>query len=263
MAHIIEDRVMETSTTTGTGNLSLAGAVTGFRAFDDVMANGDTCYYLIEAVDGDGVPTGDWETGFGTFNDTDTLVRTTVLESSNAGAAVNFAAGTKRAALTRPGATLNKRLIATIDYTSTPSASNDIAITGYDEVWLEFDGLTIVAAGEYGWRLSSDNGSTFFDGASDYTITAYNQTVADNNVNRSIARISSGATTGLSGFVHIRGLNRTGVKPHFTVGSSMIVGAAGMGFGHVNQTGGPFTHVRVVKLSGNNSTAGIIYVYGI
>jgi hypothetical protein len=101
VAHIIEDRVMETSTTTGTGNFTLAGAVTGFVDFDSVMANADTCYYLIEAVDGNGVPTGSWETGFGTFNDTDTLVRTTVIRSSNANAAVNFAAGTKRVSLTQ------------------------------------------------------------------------------------------------------------------------------------------------------------------
>lgn len=99
MALIIEDRVMETSTTTGTGNFSLAGAVAGFRDFDSVMANGDTCYYLIEAVDANGVPTGDWETGLGTFNDTDTLVRTTVSRSSNSNAAVSFAAGTKRVTL--------------------------------------------------------------------------------------------------------------------------------------------------------------------
>lgn len=99
MAHIVEDRVAETSTTTGTGNFTLAGAITGFVAFDDVMANGDTCYYMIEAVDSGGTPTGEWETGLGTFNDTDTLVRTTVSRSSNAGAAVNFSAGTKRVAL--------------------------------------------------------------------------------------------------------------------------------------------------------------------
>jgi hypothetical protein len=105
MALIIEDRVMETSTSTGTGDITLAGAVAGFRAFDDVMADGDTCYYVIEAVDADGVPTGDWETGLGTFNDTDTLTRTVVSRSTNANAAVSFAAGTKRVALTLISAT--------------------------------------------------------------------------------------------------------------------------------------------------------------
>lgn len=95
MALIVADRVFETTTTTGTGALSLAGAVTGFQAFDDVCANNDTAYYSLWAVDGNGNPTGAWETGLGTFTDTDTLTRTTVHASSNAGAAVNLAAGTK------------------------------------------------------------------------------------------------------------------------------------------------------------------------
>jgi hypothetical protein len=96
MALIVADRVLESSTSTGTGNFSLAGAATGYRAFDDVCANGDTVYYTIEAVDGNGNPSGAWETGLGTFNDTDTLVRTSVSASSNANNAVDFAAGTKR-----------------------------------------------------------------------------------------------------------------------------------------------------------------------
>lgn len=99
MALIVADRVMESSTTTGTGNFALAGAYTGYRAFDDVMANADTCYYCIQAIDVNGNPSGDWEVGLGTFNDTDTLVRTTPAASSNGGAAVNFSAGTKRVTL--------------------------------------------------------------------------------------------------------------------------------------------------------------------
>lgn len=96
MAHIAEDRVQETSTTTGTGNLTLAGAVTGFRTFASVMANNDTCWYAI--VDS---TNNAWETGLGTFvSATPALARTTVLESSNAGAAVSFAAGTKNVFIT-------------------------------------------------------------------------------------------------------------------------------------------------------------------
>lgn len=96
MALIIADRVMESATTTGTGSFALGGAHTGYRAFDDVCANGDTVYYVIEGLDTNGNPNGEWECGLGTFNDTDTLARTTPQASSNAGAAVNFSAGTKR-----------------------------------------------------------------------------------------------------------------------------------------------------------------------
>jgi hypothetical protein len=108
MALIVADNVMETTTTTGTGALSLAGAITGFRAFDDVCANGDTCYYSLYAVDANGNRSGDWEVGLGTFTDTDTLTRTTVHASSNAGAAVSFEAGTKYIQLDATATYLNK-----------------------------------------------------------------------------------------------------------------------------------------------------------
>lgn len=96
MAHIIKDRVKETSTSTGTGTFSLAGAMTGFRAFSAVCSVGDTVRYAIQAVDSNGAPSGDWEVGYGTYSAANTLTRTTVVDSSNAGSAVNFAAGTKQ-----------------------------------------------------------------------------------------------------------------------------------------------------------------------
>lgn len=97
MAHITQNRVLESTTTTGTGALTLAGAVTGFRTFASVMAAADTCFYEIWEVDANGLATGNYEAGLGTFNTT--LTRTTVLDSSNAGSAVNFAAGTKLVAI--------------------------------------------------------------------------------------------------------------------------------------------------------------------
>lgn len=100
MAHISEDRVLETSTTIGTGALTLAGAVTGYRTFASQMATSDTCNYAVWGVDANGTPTGEWEGGIGTYSATNTLTRTTVLESSNAGAAVSFSAGTKYVAIT-------------------------------------------------------------------------------------------------------------------------------------------------------------------
>jgi hypothetical protein len=99
MTLIIKDRILETSTTTGTGNITLNGAVTGYRAFSSVCATGDTLYYLIEAVDSYGVPTGDWETGLGTYSSANTLTRTTVKASSNSGSAVSFITGTKRVSI--------------------------------------------------------------------------------------------------------------------------------------------------------------------
>jgi len=94
MPHVAADRVLETTTTTGTGTLTLAGAVAGFRAFSAVASQNDTCWYFLEAVDANGLPTGEWEVGLGTVG-AGTLARTAVLASSNAGAAVSLAAGTK------------------------------------------------------------------------------------------------------------------------------------------------------------------------
>lgn len=95
MALIWNDRVLETSTTTGTGAFTLAAAITGYQRFSAVCAVNDTFYYSIFAVDVNGNPSGDWETGLGTYSGTDTLARTAVSKSSNSNNAVNFAAGTK------------------------------------------------------------------------------------------------------------------------------------------------------------------------
>lgn len=99
MAHIIKDRVVETTNTTGTGALTLAGAVAGYRAFSSVCAVGDTAPYYVEAVNAFGVATGEWEVGVGTYSSSNTITRTTITASSNGGAAVNFSAGTKRVAI--------------------------------------------------------------------------------------------------------------------------------------------------------------------
>lgn len=89
VSHIIADRVQETTATTGTGTISLGGAVTGYQTFASQMSAGDTCFY---AIGTSGVA--DWEVGIGTYSSS-TLSRDTILASSNAGAVVSLAAGTK------------------------------------------------------------------------------------------------------------------------------------------------------------------------
>lgn len=89
------DRVKETSTTTGTGNFTLAGAVTGYDSFNNAFGIDRQFVYQIEAVDASGVPTGDWEVGDGHLSGSTTLVRDFVIRSSNSDALVNFGAGTK------------------------------------------------------------------------------------------------------------------------------------------------------------------------
>ena len=99
MALAVADRVKESTTTTGTGTVSLAGAETGFQTFVAGIGNSNTTYYAI--VDGN---TGDFEVGIGTVTDAspDTLSRDTILQSSNSDSAVNFGAGTKSVFCTQP-----------------------------------------------------------------------------------------------------------------------------------------------------------------
>ena len=99
MALVINDRVKETSTTTGTGTLSLAGAETGYEGFVAGIGTTNTTYYAIELNSA-----GEWEVGIGTVTDAtpDTLSRDTVISSSNGDALVNFSAGTKNVFCTLP-----------------------------------------------------------------------------------------------------------------------------------------------------------------
>jgi hypothetical protein len=95
MPLVVADRVRETTTTTGTGTITLAGAVPGYQSFS-VVGNANTTYYTIN-VDNQ------WEVGIGTYLGAGpTLSRDTVLESSNAGSLVDFAAGVKDVFLTYP-----------------------------------------------------------------------------------------------------------------------------------------------------------------
>lgn len=99
MAFALNDRVKETSTTTGTGTFDLAGAETGFETFVSGVGDGNSTYY---AISNDG--TNEFEVGIGTVTDaaTDTLSRDTIISSSNSDALVDFSAGTKTVFCTLP-----------------------------------------------------------------------------------------------------------------------------------------------------------------
>jgi hypothetical protein len=96
MALVVKDRVQETSTTTGTGTITLAGAVSGFQSFS-AIGNANTTYYAI-------VGGAEWEVGLGTYTSSGTtLSRDTVLASSAGGTTkVTFSAGTKNVFVTYP-----------------------------------------------------------------------------------------------------------------------------------------------------------------
>ena len=97
MALVLKDRVKSNTTTTGTGTIVLGGAALGYQSFA-AIGNANTTYYTIADS-----TAGDWEVGIGTYYSGNTsLVRNTVLSSSNSSALVNFAAGTKDVFVTQP-----------------------------------------------------------------------------------------------------------------------------------------------------------------
>jgi hypothetical protein len=98
MALVVADRVKETTTTTGTGAISLGGAEANFVAFSSALSDGDTTYYAI--IDDTNE---DFEVGLGTYASAgNTLARTTILSSTNSGSVVNLGSGTKDIFVTYP-----------------------------------------------------------------------------------------------------------------------------------------------------------------
>jgi hypothetical protein len=145
MALVVKDRVRVTSATIGTGTFTLGAAVNSFQNFS-VIGDGNTTYYAI--VDS---ASGDFEVGLGTFTASGTtLSRDTILESSNAGAAVNFGAGTKDVFVTYPAE-------KAVFFDSADAVNIDN---------LKFDGNTISTTDSNGNLTVAPNGTGYavFDG---------------------------------------------------------------------------------------------------
>lgn len=142
MALVVKDRIKETSTTSGTGTLTLAGAAAGFRSFADI-GNGNTTYYAI--VD---ATAGTWEVGIGTYTSSGTtLSRDTVLSnSSGTTSKIDFAANSKDVFVTYPSDKSVHEDASDVAYAQHLAASNGIFLsnqtvgtsmtfpTGYDGI---------------------------------------------------------------------------------------------------------------------------------
>jgi hypothetical protein len=130
MALIVNDRVKETTTTTGTGTITLGGASTGFETFAAGIGNSNTTYYCITLPG-----SAEFEVGLGTLSgDSSTLARTTVISSSNSDSAVNFSSGTKDVFCTLPA---SKAIIK--------DANGALDLNG-NELVLDVDGDTSITA---------------------------------------------------------------------------------------------------------------------
>ena len=168
MAFITADRVKDTSTTTGTGNITVSGSAPfGYRTFSTVLSVADTFYYAIQ-----GQSTAEWEIGVGTYASTNQFARTTVLASSASGNAVSFSSGTKNVFIT-----LAATRTLQLGPSDTPTAGSVPYGTGST--------LAYTAAGSSGQFLKS-NGS----GAPTWVTATGTGTVTSIDV--------SGGTTGLT-----------------------------------------------------------------
>ena len=167
MALVLKDRVKQTTTTTGTGTLTLSGTVTGFNTFS-VIGDGNTTYYAIVNT-----LAGEWEVGYGTYTAAGTtLTRTTVLESSNGNALVNFSAGSKDVFVTYPA----EKAVFLNDYdnvelSGTPTAptaavgtnTTQLATTAFVNSEIANDAPTKTgggASGTWGINITGSSGST-------------------------------------------------------------------------------------------------------
>jgi hypothetical protein len=175
MALVLADRVQETTTSTGTGSVTLAGAVTGYQSFA-VIGNGNTTFYTIADQGG-----ANWEVGIGTYSTTGpTLARTTVLSSSNSGNLVPFTSGTKTVFVTYPS-----EQSVNLDASGNVSALGTIA----SGIW---QGSTIGVA--YG-----GTGVTSSSGANSVVLRDANQNITVNRVNQSNTNTTAaGGTTVLT-----------------------------------------------------------------
>jgi len=194
MALVINDRVKETSTTTGTGTLDLAGAATGFETFVAGIATGNTTY---NAIFNQG--TSEWEVGLGTVTDAtpDTLARTTVITSSNSDSAVTFTAGTKDVFCTLPASKAvyldasgdPVGAIANVVEDTTPQLGGNLDVNGQDIVSTSSADIDIIPNGTGDINLGADtiqmgdndaNATVTTQGTGDLILNTNNGTKAGN-----------------------------------------------------------------------------------
>jgi hypothetical protein len=139
MALIVNDRVKETTTTTGTGTITLGGASTGFETFAAGIGNSNTTYYCITLPG-----SAEFEVGLGTLSgDSSTLARTTVISSSNSDSAVNFSSGTKDVFCTLPA---SKAIIKDANGALASTTMSGALDLNGNELVLDVDGDTSITA---------------------------------------------------------------------------------------------------------------------
>jgi len=234
MALVINNRVRETTSTTGTGAVTLGGAVGGFQSFSAGIGNDNTTYYAI-SINSES----EWEVGLGTLNsDSSTLTRTTVLESSNSDSAVDFSAGSKEVFCTLPSEKA-VYLDASDDQVggfsslagdSSPQLGGDLDMVTYDIVTTSNRDIDIIPHGTGDVNLGADavqigdndaNATLTTQGTGDLILNTNNGT---NSGNITVADGAAGTislTPSTTGIVAVEGSMNPSVS---STGKSLIMG---------------------------------------
>ena len=200
MAFLIKDRVLETCSSPGTGAATLLGAVTGYQSFSTAFSstNGTTTYYCIADQGG-----ANWEVGLGTWNTGNTLTRTTVIASSNAGTTVNFASGTQNIFCTYPA-----EYAVYIDPTTSNVSLTTLSTTG--DITMSGTGEIKVATGTTAQRSGSPTTGMFRYNSTLNQFEGYNGSIWGGiggaqaggaiQINNTTASVSYTVATGTNGF---------------------------------------------------------------
>jgi len=278
MALILKDRVQETTTTTGTGTLTLGGAVTGYQSFS-AIGNANTTYYAIYAPGGS-----EWEVGLGTYTASGTtLSRDTVLASSNSGSLVSFSAGTKNVWCDYPA---GKAVYTDANGKATFAGNSyedfdSIAAPGYIEGRLWYDNTqkaltyyndvtsnAVHIGQEVQLKVINNTGSSIANGTPVYvTSTSSGQSYpnialakADASATSAVLGLTNGTiASGATGYVCTAGLLTPCNTGSFTVGQVLYLSpySAGQLMNTVPPTG---YAVQVGVVAYANSPNGSIYV---
>jgi hypothetical protein len=232
MAFVLNDRVLESSTTTGTGPFTLAGAASTFQTFANGIGASNTTYYTIVNTNAN-----EWEVGFGTLDATGLiLTRTTVYRSSNSNNAVTFTAGTKNVFCTYP-------------------SIKSVNLNDTDDIQLDFSNATLLSRTAF--QSSTTNGSTGIyalpNGSS--TAASWQATNAADPTNASKILIATNGTTDVQ---LVSGINGTGTGSG--VGGVLSVTITNGGSGYASGGTATYTSVALTGGAGANVIASTIVV---